>query len=113
MYKFDGYDIELTRGDSLRFRVSLRGRELPADTVVLFSVKRNLRDATPVIEKRYSIDESADVYVGVSSADSDIEPGMYYWDIRVMIPLHDGTFEVITPMEYAAFFVTEVVGDVG
>ena len=52
MHKFNGYDIEITRGDSLQFRVSLAGRELPEGSVGLFTVKASPRDEQALIQKR-------------------------------------------------------------
>ena len=52
MHKFNGYDIEITRGDSLQFRVSLMGRDLPEGSVGLFTVKASPRDEQALIEKR-------------------------------------------------------------
>lgn len=112
MHRFNGYDIELTRGDSLQFRVTITGRELPSGTVALFTVKESPRDEMPVIEKKMEVDENGVVLVGLSSDDTDLQPRTYYWDIRALIPLGDGDFEVRTPMEYAAFTILEVVGNV-
>lgn len=112
MHKFSGLDIELTRGDSLQFKVTIKGRELPAETEARFTVKRRTRDEEPVIEKRLAVQADGTVNVGLSSADTDIDPRTYFWDLRVLIPLGDGTYEVRTPMEYAAFTILEVVGNV-
>jgi hypothetical protein len=111
MHRFNGLDIELTRGDSLQFRVTVQGRELPEGTLALFTVKRRTRDEEAVIEKRLPLDNGV-VVVGLPSADTDITPRTYYWDMRILIPLGDGTYEVRTPMEYAAFTILEVVGNV-
>lgn len=112
MHKFDGFDIELTSGDSLQFRVTISGRELPTGTEALFTVKKSPRADDAVIEKRLTVDADGVVLVGLSNEDTDIAPRTYYWDLRVMIPNGDGTFEVRTPMEYAAFTILEVIGDV-
>ena len=112
MHRFDGFDIELTRGDSLQFRITITGRRLPAGTAALFSVKERPRDRKAVIEKRLEVDTDGLTLVGLSSEDTDITPRTYYWDLRVLIPLGDGTFEVRTPMEYAAFTILEVIGNV-
>lgn len=112
MHRFNGLDIELTRGDSLQFKITVKGRQLPEGTMALFTVKRRTRDAEPVVEKRVKVDENGQVVVGLSSADTDIVPRTYFWDIRILIPLGDGTYEVRTPMEYAAFTILEVVGNV-
>lgn len=112
LYRFDGMDIELTRGDSLQFKVTIQGRELPAGTEALFTVKRSPTAEETMIEKRLAVDENGVVYVGISNEDSDIPSRTYFWDLRVLIPLGDGSFEVRTPMEYAAFTILEVIGDV-
>lgn len=111
MYRFDGLDIELTKGDSFQFRVVVSGRELPKGTAALFSVKRNPQDDENVIEHLLDIADDGTVMVGLSSGDTDLPPRTYYWDIRVMIPLGDGTFEVRTPMEYAAFTILDSIGN--
>lgn len=112
MHRFDGLDIELTRGDSLQLKVFIRGRTFPDGTLALFTVKRRTKDETPAIEKKIPIEPDGSVQIGLSHADSDITPATYFWDLRVLIPLGDGTYEVRTPMEYAAFSILEVVGDV-
>ena len=111
MIKFNGLDIELTRGDSAQFKVNFYGRELPEDVVVLFTVKKRPREEDePVIEKRLAAYDNM-VQIGLSSADTNLKPRTYYWDIRVMFPLGDGTYEVKTPADPAAFTILEVVGD--
>jgi hypothetical protein len=112
MHRFDGYDIELTKGDSLQFKVTITGRELPEGTAALFTVKKRPRDEDTVIEKRMEIGSDGVVLVGLSSADTDITPRTYYWDLRVLMPLGDGPYEVRTPMEYVAFTILEVIGNV-
>jgi hypothetical protein len=112
MHRFNGYDIELTRGDSLQFRVTITGRELPQGTAALFTVRQRPRDENAVIEKQLAVDADGVVLVGLASDDTDITPRTYYWDLRVLMPLGDGTFEVRTPMEYATFTILEVVGNV-
>lgn len=111
MRKFEGLNIELTRGDSTQFKVNFAGRTLPEGALALFTVKKSPRSEEPVIEKRLAIADGS-VNVGLSNADTDIQPRTYYWDIRVLIPIGDGTYEVRTPMEYAAFTILEVIGDV-
>ena len=111
MVKFNGLDIELTKGDSLQTKITISGRELGNDTIALFTVKKRTRDEEAVIEKRIHIYDN-EVQIGLSSEDTNLAPRTYYWDLRVLIPLGDGTYEVRTPMEYAAFTILEVVGDV-
>lgn len=113
MRKFDGLNIELTRGDTLNFRVIFRDRELPDTATAVFTVKSKPADAEPaLIEKRGPVTGNRFTVYLASEDTERAKPKLYYWDIRVLIPLEDGTYEVITPMSYAAFMLTEVVGDV-
>lgn len=112
MYRFDGLDIELTQGDSIQFKANITGRELPEGTIALFTVKRSEKAEEAIIEKRLAVDADGVVLVGLSSSDTDIPARTYYWDIRVLMPLGDGTYEVRTPMDYAAFTILGVIGDV-
>ena len=109
MHKFNGYDIELTRGDSLVFRVSLTGRDLPEGSVALFTVKAHPRDERALIQKR--MDASGEMLsISLSPKDTDLTPRTYFWDVRVLIPVQTGGYELETPMEYASFTILEAVG---
>jgi len=110
MVEINGYDIELTRGDTLFLRVDLSGRDLPEGTDAVFTVKKNVRSDEVLIRKRF---DASDEVVGIqlSSRETRLEPGVYVWDVRLQIPQEDGTVEVYTPMEYAAFVVLESVGE--
>lgn len=109
MHRFNGYNIELTRGDSLTFRVSLTGRTLPEGSVALFTVKTHPREETPVIQKR--LDASlGQLTVTLTPRDTDLPSRTYFWDVRVLIPLSGGGWELVTPMEYAAFTILEAIG---
>ena len=112
MYRFSGLDIELTRGDSVQFKVTVMGRELPEGSSAVFSVKKNPKDAACVLEKKLALAQDGVVLVGLSHEDTDIPAAMYWWDLRVLLPLGDGSFEVRTPMEYASFTIMEVIGNV-
>lgn len=111
MRRFDGLDIEVTRGDTLSFRVNLTGRELPADTIGLFTIKKRPKDETAMVEKRIPVENGA-INIYLSSEDTDIAARTYYWDLRVLTPIGDGTYNVQTPMEYAAFTTLEAIGNV-
>lgn len=111
MRKFNGLDVELTRGDTLQFKVTFAKRELPLGSIALFTIKKRTRDEEAIVEKRVPIENNV-ANIGLSSDDSNITPRTYYWDMRVLIPLGDGTYDVKTPMEYAAFTILEVVGNV-
>lgn len=111
MRKFNGLDIELTKGDSLQFKVTFYGRTLPEGSIALFTIKKSPRAEDAEIEKRILVDADGTVQVGLSSSETNLKPRTYFWDMRVLIPLGDGTYEVKTPMEYAAFTIAEVIGD--
>lgn len=110
MHTIDGYDIAITRGDSLVFRVALDGRELLPGAESLFTVKRSPRDPEALIEKRADASQGT-VAVFLTPEDTDLEPRTYYWDLRVRVPSSDGaSFEVETPMEYAALTILPAIG---
>ena len=106
MHRFNGYDIELTAGDSLFFNLYLAGRALPEGAKAVFTVKRNPKDDEAVIEKELQI-QGGKAYVQLFSEDTDLAARTYYWDLRVIFG-----DEVETPMEYAAFTILQPVGDV-
>lgn len=112
MRKFNGLDIELTKGDSLQFKVTFYGRTLPEGSIALFTIKKSPRAEDAEVEKHILINADGTVQVGLSSSETNLKPRTYFWDMRVLIPLGDGTYEVKTPMEYAAFTIAEVIGDV-
>lgn len=113
MRKFDGLDIELTRGDTLSFRVVFKGRVLPDTAIALFTIKKRPKDDEPaIVEKRLSIKGNKSTVLLTSEDTEKVKPRLYYWDIRVLIPGDDGAYEVRTPMSYATFMLLEVVGDV-
>ena len=113
MRKFDGLDIELTRGDTLSFRVVFKGRDLPDTAIALFTIKKRPKDDEPaIVEKRLPIVGNKSTVLLKSEDTEKVKPRLYYWDIRVLVPEGDGTFWVKTPMEYAAFMLNGVVGDV-
>ena len=111
MHRFDGYDIELTSGDSLFFTISLDGRNLPEGATALFTVKRNPKDPDAVIEKEIPIQDGK-VAVQLYSEETQLDARTYYWDLRVKFSGEYGE-EVETPMEYAAFTIIQPVGDIG
>ena len=56
MLKIDRHSIQITRGDSVRFTISLNGRELPEGTKAVFAVRETPWDpCMPVIEKEIEI----------------------------------------------------------
>lgn len=110
MLKIDGYNVMLTRGDSVRFMIRLLERELPEGTKAVFTVKDTpWEPCMPVIEKTLDV-AGGMVSIILEPYDTDITPGHYVWDLRVKEAAEDGV-HVITPMEYAAFVVKEAIGE--
>jgi len=110
MIEINGYDIELTRGDTLRMRVNLNGCDLPEGTDAVFTVKKSVRSDEVLLRKRFDASDEV-LSIVLSPAETCLEPGSYVWDVRLQIPLETGGYEVYTPMEYAAFVVLAAVGD--
>lgn len=103
--------IEITRGDSVRFRIRFTSRELAEGTRAVFTVKATpWEPARPEIEKQVDIVDNA-ANILLEPWETDIMPGFYVWDIRLHEPAEDGRVDVITPMEYAAFRVMEAIGE--
>lgn len=109
MHRFNGYDIELTRGDSLFFKITLDGRTLPEGSVGYFTVKKTPKSDEIIIQKRLDASDGV-LDIRLTSEDTYIPVRTYYWDVRVLIPLADGGYEVETPMEYAAFTILDAIG---
>lgn len=111
MFTIDGKNIELTRGDSFSFTMTFTGRTLPVGCTALFTVKKRVKDDTPVIEKTIAVSDNKAAVFLYPEDTAELSAGTYFWDMRVMIPNAEGSIEVRTPMEYASFQLLEVVGD--
>lgn len=105
----ESYDIQVTQGDTVTLRIDLSGRDLPEGSEAVFTVKQNLTDEEPILQKRFNASDEVLVIV-LSHDETNLEPGTYFWDIRLMIPMEEGGWEVYTPMNYAALAVTAAVG---
>lgn len=110
MHRINGYDIELTAGDSLFFNVSFDNRILPEGATALFTVKRNPRDEDAVLRKELPVEDNT-VEVRLLSEETNIDARTYYWDIRLMFTAEYGQ-EVETPMEYAALTILQPIGEI-
>ena len=110
MVRFDGYNIELTRGDTLMMRIDLSGRDLPEGSQAVLTVKKNVRSEEKLICEWFDASEET-LGICLLPEQTDLTPGVYVWDVRLRIPAENGSFEVFTPMDYAAFVVVDAVGD--
>lgn len=112
MHRFNGYDIELTRGNTLFFTIDLTGRVLPEGSVAYFTVKSNPKAEDIVIYKKLDATDGV-LDIKLYSEDTDLPVRTYYWDVCVLIPLENGGYEVETPMEYASFTIVDAISEPG
>ena len=112
MVEINGYDIAVTRGDSLYLRINLEGCDLPDGAQAVLTIKQHIRSEEALIQTR--MDASGEVLgIALSPQQTNLPPGSYVWDVRILVPHEEGV-EVYTPMNYAAFVVLDAVGtDIG
>lgn len=109
MVNISGYNITLTRGDSLHLRIDFHGRGLPEGSQAVFTLKRSVRSRSALLRKAF--DASGETLgVVLTPEETDFPPGAYVWDVRLQMPLETGGYEVYTPMEYAVFMIIPAVG---
>ena len=107
MLNVNGKEIGITKGDTGQFTITFTGADKPENgSVVLVSLKKTKTSADMIWEKRYTVAGDT-VTVTLTSDDTNIAFGQYWWDARIIFL--DGT--VYTPMLPASFKVLEVIGD--
>ena len=125
MYSIKGTgEIILPRGDTLLFKVRLKGGEFPEDTVGVFGIC-NARGTRTLFAKEFPVRENG-VTVFLSNRDTrELSAGTYAWDLRIVtdperdedgnVKCDDATDNVISLFSGAgmpSFTVTEVAVDV-
>lgn len=112
MLKIYRNSITITRGDSVRFEIALKNRDIKDGTMAVFTVKDTpWEPCSPVIEKILDVMDGR-VSVVLEPEDTEgLHPGHYVWDLRLKEPREDGGQDVLTPMEYAAFRIVEAIGE--
>ena len=96
----------LTRGDTAEFNIELYNEDgtifVPSvDDVVLFSLKKNLNDENPLLEKTGLI-------IHIDSEDTrDFAIATYYYDVKVLFG--DGSVQTVIPSNL--FELKHNVGD--
>lgn len=105
MYKIDGTDISLSRGDSFMLSVDTRGRVMANGCTGVLSVKAKAKDETAVLEKTALISSREMLFSFEPEDTEDLKAKTYHWSLRVT----DLDGNVSTPVEDAAFIITEVV----
>lgn len=122
MFSVDGYNIQLSRGDTGGLKVkataTLNGEPFTfgTDDRALFSIKNGQGE---VVKEKIAEMTDNDFIVYFLNADTDsLSPGQYYWDVRYIIHPYwqngriiDGD-QVITPKEPMNMNLLTVVGDV-
>lgn len=105
MFRTDGLDIWISRGDSAELPIDIEGAE-DGDQIAM-TVKKSLYDSDTVFVKYEEIDEGQVVFEIEPEDTMDLDFGTYYWDLRVF-PQDGGP---ITPFKPKLFRVLEVVGN--
>lgn len=112
MLTIDRHNIALTRGDSGRLMIRIKGRELAEGAQAVFTVKDTpWEPCDPVIEKVLDVVDGAVSLVLEPEDTEQMHAGHYVWDLRLKEPREDGRHDVLTPMEYAAFKIVEAIGE--
>ena len=123
MFNVDGYNINLSRGDTGAMRViataTLNGEPFTfgENDRALFSIKNGQGE---VVKEKIAAMENNVFMVYFLNADTDsLSPGPYSWDVRYIInPYYDASGrivngdQVITPKEPQTMQLLTVVGDV-
>ena len=123
MFKVEGYNITLSRGDTGAMRVvataTLDGQPFTfgADDRALFSIKNGQGEI--VKEKVAAMDNNAFMVYFLNADTDKLSPTNYSWDVRYIIhPYYDSNGkivdgdQVITPKEPMSMNLLTVVGDV-
>ncbi len=99
--------MAVSKGDSGYFTVTITGDVPENGTEALFTVKKKIGGTASIIKHLSVID--GEVLIELTSQDTNkLEPGKYYWDLRVIF----SDTECATPVTPSLFQVLEAVGDV-
>ena len=123
MYNVDGYNINLSRGDTGALKVTatatLNGEPFTfgPDDRALFSIKNGQGE---VVKEKIAEMTKTEFMVYFMNNDTDsLTPGQYQWDVRYIIhPYYDANGriidgdQVITPEQPMSLQLLTVVGDV-
>lgn len=98
------HEIHIPRGEPGSFDIQYTAEPPEDGTKVLFSVKRSAEDDEALIEKTMEVDDGM-ITIELDSADTDMEPGDYVWDL-----VEESGYRPVTP---ALFSIGKVVGNKG
>ena len=123
MFNVDGYNINLSTGDTGAIRVNatatLGGEPFTfaAEDRALFSIKNGIGEI--VKQKAYEMENNSFVVYFLNADTDSLAPGPYSWDVRYIIhPYYDASGnivdgdQVITPKEPQNMQLITVVGNV-
>lgn len=123
MYNVDGYNINLSRGDTGALRVAatatLDGEPFTfgTDDRALFSIKSG--NGEIIMQKICEMENNAFTVYFLNADTDSVAPGVYSWDVRYIIhPYYDDAGrivdgdQVLTPNAPMSLNLLTVVGDV-
>lgn len=111
MLELNGLSVRITRGDTAALAVTLTGDVPPNGSRAIVTLKRAVGTAA-IWEKRLSVQDGV-VSITLAHEDTNITPGEYRWDMRLIMYAANGLpAEIITPFTPQPWRVLEVVGDV-
>jgi len=95
MFSIEGNTISLTTGDTAIIELTLDNYKLVEGDSVVFTVKKNISDMRPLIEKTvYSFEDGKAKFM-LFSGDTGLTPGKYIYDVQVN--LSDGRIDTVIP----------------
>ena len=83
MFKaFRDNKLVLTRGDSAIFNVKIKGYELTPEDEVVFTLKQNITDEIPLIQKTAELG----TFILYPEETKDLQCGNYIYDVEITTP---------------------------
>ena len=94
--------LETYRGDTGILSINVNGYEFVEGDYAVLSVKKDLEDATYILQKRVDDFEDNKIVFIFTEDDTDIEAGIYMYDVKIY--LSDGRRDrLIKPSEFEVF----------
>ena len=94
--------LETYRGDTGILSINVNGYEFVEGDYAVLSVKKDLEDATYILQKRVDDFEDNKIVFIFTEDDTDIPPGLYKYDVKIC--LSDGRRDrLIKPSEFEIF----------
>lgn len=93
MFKIEDELMTVIQGDTALFDIRLDNYEFVNGDVVYFTIKKNISDSVNKLQKVVNSFKNGVAQISLSSADTNLIPGNYYYDIEVN--LADGRIDTI------------------